>query len=352
MRKTRDSPGPGLLGELAARAAATAQRLQEAGSSAAGACAREVVWRYGTATLYRYLPLPGARPARAPAVLVCFALVNRPWILDLRPQRSLLRPLLAAGHALYLIDWGDPPVPGRGPGLVQYVEEYLGGCVQQVRRRSGGPVTLLGVCQGGVLSLCYAALHPQRVARLITLTTPVDFHTPDNLLSKWVRQVDVELLLSGGHLPGALLTRLFISLLPLRLAQHKYIRLLVGEPDQGTLEDFVSLERWIFDNPPQAARALGEFVRWFYQQNRLISGEVRLGGRRVDLRRVRMPVLNLYARDDHIVPPSASRDMGRYLGSDDYSAAQIDTGHIGMYVSRHGAAQVPARIVAWLGERT
>ncbi len=340
--------------ELALRVAATLTRLRAARDVTVGCSTRRAVWQLGKTTLYQYLPLAGAAPlAGARPLLICFALVNRPYVLDLDPERSLVRRLLAAGLTVYLIDWGDPDEADRGTELGDYIETHLGGCVQHVLQAHACPaLDLLGVCQGGVLSLCYAALHPQAVARLVTITTPVDFHTPDNLLAKWVRDLDTTLIEASGNIPGELLNMLFLALMPLRLTQQKYVRLLTGDADQRTVEDFVRMEKWIFDSPPQAARALAQFVRWFYQENRLVRGTLEIGGRRVDLGAVRAPLLNLYALEDHIVPPQACAALERYVGSRDYSACAFATGHIGMYVSRSARTEIPARISAWLQRRT
>ena len=91
-----------------------------------------------------------------------------------------------------------------------------------------------------------------------------------------------------------------------------------------------------------------EFVRWFYQENRLVQGTLELARRRVLLGDVRSPVLNLYALQDHIVPPAAAAALRHYVGSGDYSECAVATGHIGMYVSRAAGAEVPRRITAWL----
>ncbi|MBV8910724.1 MAG: class III poly(R)-hydroxyalkanoic acid synthase subunit PhaC, partial [Gammaproteobacteria bacterium] len=175
--------------------------------------------------------------------------------------------------------------------------------------------------------------------------------TADNLLSKWVRQLDTSLIEASGNVPGQVLNSLFLALMPFRLTQQKYVRLLTANPDARSLEDFVRMEKWIFDSPPQAATALAQFVRWFYQENRLLRGTLEIAGRRVRLEDVRQPLLNLYARDDHIVPASASEPLRDHIGSPDYSAEEIPTGHIGMYVSRAAHAAVPARIVSWLSAR-
>jgi polyhydroxyalkanoate synthase len=343
--------------DLSARVADTLRKLRQAASVEVGCSAKRAVWSCGKTTLYRYTPLAGsAVPTRAALharpILICFALVNRPYILDLQPDRSLVRRLLEAGHTVYLIDWGDADDSDRGSDLEDYLERHLGGCVAHVLETHNlTALNLLGVCQGGVLSLCYTALHPQQVANLVTLTTPVDFHTADNLLSKWVRELDADLIRATGNVPGEVLNALFLSLSPVRLAQEKYVRLLSSHPDQSAIEDFVRMEKWIFDSPPQAAAALAQFVRWFYQENRMFRGTLRIGGRPVNLRDIRQPVLNLYATHDHIVPAAAAAAMQQCLGSKDYQSCAIDTGHIGMYVSRAARREIPARINSWLRAR-
>jgi polyhydroxyalkanoate synthase subunit PhaC len=343
--------------DLNARVADTLQRLRRAASVQVGCSAKRAVWSRGKTTLYRYAPLaPGGAAVRtgkpARPILICFALVNRPYILDLQPDRSLVLRLLEAGHTVYLIDWGDADDADRCTDLEDYLEWHLAGCVAHVLQSHDlEALDLLGVCQGGVLSLCYTALHPRQVANLVTLTTPVDFHAGDNLLSRWVRDLDVDLICATGNVPGEVLNGLFLSLSPVRLAQQKYVRLLASGADQRAVEDFVRMEKWIFDSPPQAAAALAQFVRWFYQENRLLHGTLEIGGRPVKLRDIRQPVLNLYATQDHIVPAAAAAAMQHCIGSEDYHSCAIDTGHIGMYVSRAAREQIPARITSWLRAR-
>ena len=326
-------------------------RLRAAREVQLGCSLKEAVWSCGKTTLYRYAPLVACRSSKP--LLICFALVNRPYVLDLQPERSLVRRLLEAGLDVYLIDWGEPDDADRHIDLEEYIEAHLGGSIRHIRAQHGDePLDLLGVCQGGVLSLCYTALHAEAVANLITLTTPVDFQTPENLLSKWVRGLDTALLERCGNVPGELLNGLFLALMPLRLTQQKYVRLLTSHPDERTIEDFVRMEKWIFDSPPQSAAALAQFVRWFYQENRLVRDELTIGTHRVSLRGIRAPLLNLYALEDHIVPASASMALGNHVGSRDYTGCGIATGHIGMYVSRAAGAAVPGRIISWLKERS
>jgi len=332
--------------DLAARAAALAQALPAVPTAPAGA-PRDAVWTRGKTTLYRYRA-QGARGAGRP-LLIVFALVNRPDVLDLQPGRSLIRGLLAQGLDVFLIDWGRADAADRALGLDDFLDGALDGAVSHMLAGTEGAngIDLLGVCQGGTMSLCYTALHPARVANLVTMITPVDFRTPDNLLSTWAQGLDVDRIANAGNVPGALLNALFLAQKPFRLMHQKYFHALDLAHDLAGLESFVRMERWIFDSPDHPAEVFRSFARDLYQQNRLVRGSFEVGGRRVDLRAITQPVLNVYGAKDHLVPPSASIPLGRLVGSRDYTALELDAGHIGMYVSR-AAGALPARIASWL----
>ncbi|HEY4972988.1 MAG TPA: class III poly(R)-hydroxyalkanoic acid synthase subunit PhaC [Steroidobacteraceae bacterium] len=324
--------------------------LAAASHRAAGCSQKEAVWQSGKLTLYRYQPV--ARPTRGVPLLIVYALVNRPYMMDLQEDRSLIRGLLAEGVDVYLIDWGYPDGADRFTTLADYIDHQLAGCVDQIlKTRRLRAVNLLGVCQGGVLSLCFSALHPQLVRNLVTMVTPVDFHTPADLLSKWVSKIDVAAWVNDGNVSGDALNQLFLSLMPFRLTQHKYVDLLAGSPDRARIENFMRVEQWIFDSPDQAGAAFLEFVTWFYQENRLAENRLEIAGRKIDLRALRLPMLNLIGKRDHLVPPAASAALQRLVGSKDYTTLEFDLGHIGMYISSRAQREVPAAIAKWLAAR-
>jgi polyhydroxyalkanoate synthase len=331
-------------GEAAVRA------LRNIGDVQVGAAEKTCVLTDNKVRLFRYSPL--ARPANLPPLLICYAMVNRPYMLDLQPDRSLIRELLSLGVDVYLIDWGYPDGADRFTPLEEYICGHLGRCVDFVLEQDGiETLNLLGVCQGGTMSLCYAALEPQRIANLITMVTPVDFKTPENLLSKWARHIDADLLTQSGNVSGEFLNLVYLALMPFRLTQQKYVHLINMQGDRAQLENFMRMEKWIFDSPDQPARAFREFLVWFYQENRLVRGELCLAARPVQLRNIQCPVLNIYAANDHLVPPSATIPLGAHVGSKNYTSLQIDTGHIGMYVSGKARKSVPETIARWLIER-
>ena len=336
------------MAEFNRRMATAAATLATIDASGDGCSPREAVHHDGRAVLWRYRP--AAPDAGVAPLVICYALVNRPYMLDLQPDRSLIRGLLARGLDVYLLDWGYPGPEDRSLTLEDYLVRQLGGCIDHVRQAHRlESVNLLGVCQGGTMSLCHTALFPERVRNLVTMVTPVDFHTPDNLLSKWVQGVDVDRLVElQGNVPGEWLNAAFLALMPLRLTVGKLAGLADIADDPRALANFLHMERWIRDSPDQAGAAFAEFVRRFFQENRLMRGGLAIGGCAVDLRRIECPVFNVYATQDHLVPPSASRPLAGLTGSRDYSSLEFDGGHIGIYVSRSAQELLPAAIAQGL----
>jgi len=285
--------------------------------------------------------------------LIVYALVNRPWVLDLEPDRSTIKRLLDLDLDVFLIEWKDPIESDKDRELSDYISRMINECVERVCAvRNESRVNLLGVCQGGTFSLCFSALYPQKVKNLITMVTPVDFQTPDNVLSQWVRHVDLDRLVGCyGNVPGAMLNALFIALQPFRLGSKKYLDLVDLADNPNALQTFARMERWIADSPDQAGRAFAQFIGSLYQRNALIKGKLVIDETIVDLKKIKCPVLNVYGLADHLVPASASRALADQVSSRDYRELTFDGGHIGIYVSRRAQRQIPAEIAAWLKTR-
>jgi polyhydroxyalkanoate synthase len=340
------------IGEAADKLTRAHAALADVGEIDVGSSDRKAIYREQKLTLYRYQPQVPSPTVRRP-VLIVYALVNRPYMADLQRGRSLIEGLLKQGLDIYLIDWGYPDGSDRLLTLDDYINGYLDHCVDVLRRRCGRPsLNLLGICQGGTFSLCYAALHPEKVANLITTVTPVDFQTPGDMLSHLVRHVDIaQAVETYGNIPGELLNLLFLSLKPFRLTSQKYVDLLDSIDDPGALRNFMRMEKWIFDSPDQAGVAFREFVSACYQQNLLVNGKLEIGGRRIDLGSLEMPILNIFARDDHLVPPEASKALGQYVGTKDYQEIEFPGGHIGIYVSGKSQQMLPPAIADWLRQR-
>lgn len=331
--------------------AAGMQNLRNAGDFDFGASAREAVYREDKITLWHFKPT--GKPSGRRPILISYALVNTPWMVDLQADRSLVARLLELGEDVYLIEWGYPDLADRWLTLEDYILGYLDRCIDQVRQRHGlERINLLGICEGGAFSLCYAALRGHKLQNLITMVTPVDFHTPDNMLSNWTRQMDVDLFVDTlGNVPADLMNWCYLTLKPVRLNQQKYVGMVDVLDDPKEITNFLRMEKWIFDSPDQAGEAFRQFIKDFYQANKLIKGEVEIGGERVDLGSIHLPVLNIFAEQDHLVPPSAARPLRGAVGTKDYTELSFKGGHIGIYVSGRAQREVPGAIHGWLDQR-
>ena len=328
------------------------QNLLKIGPIDAGVTPKEVVYREDKLVLYRFKR--ASAPRNPIPVIIIYALVNRPYMTDLQEDRSTVKGLLDAGLDVYLIDWGYPDRADRYLTLDDYINGYIDRCVDTIRRRHKlDKINILGICQGGTFSLCYTATHPHKVRNLVTMVTPVDFQTDDNLLSHWVQKMDVDLLVDTmGNMPGEVLNWTFLSLKPFRLMGQKYMDMVDQLHDARKAKNFLRMEKWIFDSPDQAGEAFRQFCKDFYQRNRLIKGGLKIGNREVDLKNITMPVLNIYATEDHLVPPAASIALQNYVGTQDYTELAFPGGHIGIYVSGRAQKEVPPSIGKWLDART
>jgi len=323
-----------------------------------GCSEREPVYEEDKLVLYHFTPLV-EKPFKIP-VLVVYALVNRPYMADLQENRSLIRNLLKQGLDVYLIDWGYPGREDRWLTLDDYINGYIDNCVDVVRERHNlDQINMLGICQGGVFSLCYTALNPEKIKNLITMVAPVDFHAQGSLLNDWTCNtstgklyMDPDLMAEAfGNVSGDFMNFGFVMLKPFQLNIQKYAVLPNIMDNEDRLTNFIRMEKWIFDSPDQVGETWKEFLKQFYQGNKLIKGEVMIGDQQVDLKDIKQPVLNLYAEQDHLVPPDSTKALGKYIGAKDYTVKGFATGHIGMYVSGKVQRDLPPTIADWVKER-
>jgi polyhydroxyalkanoate synthase len=310
--------------------------------------AKDLIWSQDKVSLFHYRPLVEKR-INVP-VLICYGLVGRWTMTDLQEDRSLVRNLLNLGLDLYVVDWGNPSRADRYLTLDDYILGYLDAVVSEIARRGAVPkVNVLGVCEGGVFATAFTALEPDRVNTLTLTITPIDFHadTVDNRLGHgfiniWTRSLapeDVDRLIdANGNLPGEFLGAIFNQMSPMRSLLKYNLDMLEIVDDEQRLMNWLRMEKWIADRPDHPGEAAKQWLKDLYQQNKLVRNEWELDGRRVDLRNIRMPVLNVYAKDDHIIPPATSRALGPLLGTNDYTELALPGGHVGVFVGGRSQA--------------
>lgn len=312
----------------------------------------EVVYQEDRVKLKYYKSSLPRNPIGTPLLMV-YALINRETMLDLQPGRSVVQNMLSEGIDLYMIDWGYPSRKDRYLTISDHVNGYLDNIVDFIRGRHGGSkINLMGICMGGTFSIMYAALHPEKVKNLITTVTPSNFDTKSGLLHVWTKDLNLARVVEAfGNVPGDLLNLGFLLLNPARLIIDKYMSYFENIDNKEFIENFIRMEKWIFDSPDVPGETIRQFIEDCYQKNLLIEGKMRLDGELVDLQKVTMPLLNIFGRHDHLVPPEACEPLISKVGSKDAENVCLDTGHIGIYVSSKTQRQFIPKIVEWLKAR-
>ena len=312
---------------------------------------KEIVYREDKLKLYHFHRNEEAI-VKTPVIIV-YALVNTWKMLDLQPDRSYLKNLLKLGLDIYLIDWGVPDRQDRYLSMEDYVNGYIHNCVQFIlKNHKVNKINLLGVCQGGTLGLIYSSLHPENIKNIVLHVTPVDFSTNDGLLFKWARELNFDSLVDNfnGLIPGEFLNTGFEMLKPM-MKINKGITLFNMMNDEEQLLNFYKMEKWIAESPAQTGECFRQFMKELFQQNKLIKGELIIGGRKVNLKNIERPVLNIYATQDHLVPPSSSIPLFDHISSKDKTYFVFEGGHIGVFVSNKSQKEVAPTVFNWLLKR-
>ncbi len=319
----------------------------------------EEVFRLDKVTVSRYRPLTDVK-SNLPPVLICYGLFGRQTMIDLQEDRSLVRNLLMDGVDVYVVDWGTPTRADQFLNFDDYVDMYLRSGVEHVVAENGGkPITLFGICEGGTFAAMLAAQHPELLSGLALAITPIDFRGEpetfwkgEGYLNSWIGNLsedDVNLLIETyGNLPGAMTGAVFSSLTPVNSMTKYNVGLAAMEGDEAAMMNFLRMEKWIADRPDHPGEAARQWLNLLYRENRLVEGTFELAGEKVDLKNITVPVLNIYALQDHIIPVSSSKALGKFVADGLYEEIGFPGGHVGVFVSRKAQGVVAGGLTEWL----
>lgn len=313
----------------------------------------EVIYKGGKVSLRHYRPVE--RRHKMP-LLIVYALIKRPFVLDLQPGKSVVESLLNQGFELYLIDWIPPTAADTWRGFDAYVNDDLANAVRAVQVSEGvEEVNLLGYCFGALLSLLYTALHPENVKNLLTLTAPFDLgnrELPVYRLIDGMSDASVDLITKiYGNCPAWMVNSGFTAMAPVHHAIDKYVGRYRNAERDGYAEMFELFERWMQSDVPLAGQIFRELVKEMFKRNALVKGELTVGGDRVNLRRITCPLLNVVADFDDVVHPAASLGLPEFVGSQDKRNLTFPTGHLGAVVSAGALTKMWPQIGSWLANR-
>ncbi|MCL2429298.1 MAG: alpha/beta fold hydrolase [Alphaproteobacteria bacterium] len=304
-------------------------------------------WHEGGSRLLDYGRGADATPD-APAALFVPSLVNRAYVLDLAPGRSMLRWLAGQGIRPLLLDWGWPGQIERRFGLTDYVAGRLERALEAAARLAGGPLALVGYCMGGTLAVAAAGRRPDLVRGLGLLAAPWDFHAgaPEQAHLAQRSLALLEPALGFTHtLSVDALQTIFAMLDPDGVA-NKYRAFARLAPDSDRARLFVALEDWLNDGVPLAAPVARECLGDWYGANSPAAGTWRIAGEPVDPALLSMPALVAVPARDRIVPPGSARPLAAAIPR--ASLYEPNAGHIGMAAGSTACRTLWPRLADWL----
>ncbi|MBK8268103.1 MAG: alpha/beta fold hydrolase [Planctomycetes bacterium] len=257
---------------------------------------------------------------------------------------------------MFLIDWGVPSESDRHLTIEHYVDRYIHNIVEATAEHCEvDQISLLGYCMGGTLSAMYTSLHQEMIKNFILMAAPVDWSNRDSLLCTWTdpKYFDVDAVIDAfGNAPPQWLQGSFGILKPVSNYFEKWIGFYEKMTDEKFVEEFVAMETWGNDNIPVAGETFRQFVKDCFQKNLLLQGKMKLGQKRIDLKNITCPVLNLMASNDHLVPCGQSAPFNDAVGSSDRKSITFPAGHIGLSVGSKAHKDMWPKVCEWLAERS
>jgi len=336
-----------------------AEQMERVSDIDVGMTPSEVVYEENKLQLLHYKPEEaGIEPETTHDVpiLIVYALINKPYILDLQPDRSVVRRLLEAGFDVYLIDWGEPSRLDSSLTLDDYVTRYTDNCVDVVRERSGQEsINLFGYCMGGTMSVMYASLFPEKVRNLGLMAAGLCFDDTGGVLELWGEEefYDPEQVTDTfGNVPADYLDIGFALMDPISNYVTKYLRLYDNVDDDEFVENFARMERWLDEGIDVAGKTYQQFIEDIYQDNKLARNEFYLGDKHVDLNEIEMPIVQVVGHYDHLIPRESSTQFNDLVASDDVTTLDQRTGHIGLSVSSSSHEDLWPHVAEWFAERS
>lgn len=326
--------------------------LFEPNDIAVGTTASEILNEKRLFKLIHYKPLV-SKTARTP-LLVVYALINKSYILDLQPNKSWIRNLLSQGFDIYLIDWKSPTNSDKYVSFDDYVNYYIDEIVDIVRNRNSvEKITLHGYCMGSSMSAMYTALHQEKVRNLVTIAPVLDTRKDSTVIANIARYMDIDKLVDSiGNLPPEKLYECYSALKPFKQGVNKYFNLIENIDNDSFVQNFMRIEKWLYDTPPIAGETIRQWIKDIYQRNMLFNNEMRLGRSVVNLSKINVPLLNIVAEEDHLVSPECSVPLNEVVSSDDKRLMRFHTGHVGLIASSYSQNNVLPKVGQWLRSRS
>lgn len=295
-----------------------------------GCSEKSLVLKNGSHSLYYYR---GKKEKNEPLLFI-YSLINKPYIFDLRPGRSLIEYLCEQGFDVYLIDWEEPAPDDSFFTLEELVTGTVDRFVRWITRKHEiKSLNILAYCMGATFATMYAAYKPELVNKMVLLTPPLG-NEEKGLLQKIAGKINwFNKLEKPGIISGRLLKLFFNSIRP-SIALKKERDFWLNYDKENYLENFLPVEKWSNDSPDIPAKVFFEFLDICFSRDQMKTGKIEIGNTKLDFNGVTCPVFSVSAEHDWIIPASSLETVKQVLPNAIHKTSLIPGGHIGLVVGR------------------
>jgi len=258
------------------------------------------------------------------------------------------------GFDVYLLDWKSPTRLDKYVSFDDYVNSYIDDCVEIVQNNnSSDKITLHGYCMGSSMSAMYTSLHQEKIKNLVTIAPVIDTSKDTTVIANISKQMDIDKLVSYiGYLPPEKLYECYSILKPFKQGVNKYYNLVENIDNESFVQNFLRIEKWLYDTPPIAGETIKQWINDIYKKNLLVKNQFRLGTAIVNLKKINVPLLNIVAEEDHLVSPECSVPLNEVVSSEDKRLIRFHTGHVGLIASSYSQNNVLPKVGQWIKSRS
>jgi class III poly(R)-hydroxyalkanoic acid synthase PhaC subunit len=292
---------------------------------------REIIWKKNKSTLY-YYPAK-VKKYQVPLFLV-YSLLNKSYILDIGEGSSVVGGLTDRGYDVYVLDWGSPSYEDSDISLDNYILDYLEKAVKRALRHSGAKeISMIGYCLGGTISAIFASITKLPIKNLVLATVPIDFSV-GIVPEKWLKGMQKGIINFDrfadvyGVIPSEYLYLMFRGLSPVYVSP--WINLITRAHDENYVEKWRRMDKWTKDSASFAGAAFKQLFNDFYKDNKLLKGELTIGGKKVDLKNIKCSVFVFSTSRDTLVLEQQSLPVMDMISSEDKTYEVFEGGHVSL----------------------
>jgi class III poly(R)-hydroxyalkanoic acid synthase PhaC subunit len=310
---------------------------------------RKAVWKKNKSVLWYH---PAQEKKYTTPLFLVYSLLNKAYILDISEEGSVIGNLTKQGYDVYLLDWGSPGLEDKDLTFDNYILDYLEVAVKRAIKHSGAKdISLVGYCIGGTLSAILASLTDLPIKNLVLAAVPIDY---SNFIipNKWVKALQNGTLnfdrFADAYevIPSEFLYALFMALQGFNIGPT--INLVTRAHDPKYVDKWRRMDKWMSDAVTFTGAAYKQMFNELYKDNKLVKGEMKIGGQKVDLANIKCSTLVITSTRDELVLESQSLPVMDLISSEDKTYQHVEAGHVSLCLT----GQFAFAIDPWLSERS